>query len=61
MLTETYCAYLVRFWRNDRGWHGLAKNVQTGEEHHFATVEACLSFLQAAISTPNDDISFFEA
>lgn len=45
--TRHYKAYLLRFWRNDDfgRWHIFVKNVQTGEEHHFATIEQCIVFL----------------
>jgi hypothetical protein len=50
LVNNHYRAFLVRFWRTDEfgRWRVLAKNVQTGEEHHFPTIEACVAFLQAA-------------
>ncbi|MGB1253063.1 MAG: hypothetical protein ACPG8W_20785 [Candidatus Promineifilaceae bacterium] len=49
-LTDHYLAYLVRFWRADESgcWHALARNVQTEEEHRFATIEQCITFLNEA-------------
>ena len=42
-----YQAYLVRLWRSDETgrWRVLAKNVQTGSEHHFASLEQYIAFV----------------
>ncbi|MEZ4862422.1 MAG: hypothetical protein R3C14_13985 [Caldilineaceae bacterium] len=49
--TDTYCSYLVRFWRsNEHGcWRASAQCVQTGNTVLFGDVASLLAFLQTEI------------
>lgn len=42
-----YHAFLVRLWRAepDAAWRASARDVRTGLEHHFASVERLLVYL----------------
>jgi hypothetical protein len=57
-ITQQYHSFLVRLWQDSPGapWRASAKNVLTGEERRFATMESLFVFLQseAAVSATND-------
>ena len=44
-----YCAYLVRFWQDNRndGWRASAQSVQGGDTVRFADLEQLFAFLRA--------------
>jgi len=45
--TETYQAYLLRFWRQDeaRPWRVTVQQVGGEQHHHFATVGEAMTFV----------------
>lgn len=54
--TRRYCAYILRGWLETAGpgdqpavWRFRLRDVQTGEERAFASLDAATDFLQAAL------------
>jgi hypothetical protein len=49
-MTEQYHAYLVRLWlkkrENEWTWKVYLKNIHTGEQHGFSSMESFISFLK---------------
>jgi len=46
---HTYCAYLVRMWRDhpQSAWRASAQSAQSGQVVRFATLQALFAFLEA--------------
>ena len=55
---DLYHGYLVRLWRVDPNtpWQIVAKDVETGDEFPFRTLEHLLDFLRAKIATGPDTL-----
>lgn len=60
--TRRYCAYILRGWLETAGpgdqpavWRFRLRDVQTGEEMAFATLEAVNAFLRQALDHSTQD------
>lgn len=59
---HTYCAYLVRMWRDNPQsvWRASAQSAQSGQVVRFATLQALFAFLEAqpsATTSADDNIN----
>ena len=59
--SRRYCAYMLRGWLEAAGddgqgtWRFRLRNVQTGEERAFASLEAVAAFLAQAFAQEDED------
>lgn len=52
---KTYCAYLLRLWRDSEHepWRGTVEDPHTGVLHGFADLEALFAFLRGQTGQPD--------
>jgi hypothetical protein len=61
-----YQSYLVRLWREDAAapWRVVVTHVPTGQQQHFASLDACFAYIVAgaetAVSPPNPPTRSYE-